>query len=243
MAHGDAVAHADGGHHEGGTAGGLDAAFYRVGQLVQIHVSGNDVAVGADHSDQGLLQVLRRVAQGVEKAPVGCPLGALGHIITAHRSCFPPFSTRPGGVPASGPVPWVLLLFQPAHHAAQLGAHLLDGVLGRHATHGQEVGLAASVGVHLRQEFGGEGTVLDLLEDLPHLLAGVLGNQAAAGAVVAVLSGVGDGVAHLAEAALVDEVDDELHLVAGLEVGHLRLVAGLHQGLEAGLDQAADAAA
>ena len=71
----------------------------------------------------------------------------------------------------------------------------------------------------------------------------LFGDQPLAGAVVAVFSGVGDGVAHLGEAALVDEVDDELHLVAGLEVGHLRLVAGLHQGLEAGLDQAADAAA
>ena len=34
-----------------------------------------------------------------------------------------------------------------------------------------------------------------------HLLAGLLGNQALAGAVVAVLGSVGDGVAHLGEAA------------------------------------------
>ena len=33
-------------------------------------------------------------------------------------------------------------------------------------------------------------------------------DQALAGAVVAVLSGVGDGVTHLGEAALVDEVND-----------------------------------
>ena len=39
-----------------------------------------------------------------------------------------------------------------------------------------------------------------------HLLAGLGGDQALAGAVIAVLSGVGDGVTHLGEAALVDHL-------------------------------------
>ena len=84
MTHGDAVAHADGGHHKGGASGGLDAALHGGSQLVQVHVAGNDVAVGADHGDQGLFQILGRVAQGVKQAAVGRPLGALCHIVTAH---------------------------------------------------------------------------------------------------------------------------------------------------------------
>ena len=107
----------------------------------------------------------------------------------------------------------------------------------------EEVGLAAALRAHLGQELGGEGAVLDLLQDLLHLLAGVLGDEALAGAVVAVLGGVGDGVAHLGEAALVDEVNDELHLMAGLKVSHLGGVASLDQRVEACLNQLADAAA
>src|SRR5699024_718390 len=72
---------------------------------------------------------------------------------------------------------------------------------------------------------------------------GLLGDQAVAGAVVGVLSGVGDRVTHLGEAALVDQVNDELHLVAGLEVGHLGSVAGLNQRVETSLDELADTAA
>ncbi len=135
------------------------------------------------------------------------------------------------------------LTFQPAHHAAQLCAHLLDGVLGLHTALSEEVDLAATVGAHLGQELGSEGAILDLGQDLLHLLAGLSGNEALAGAVVAVLSGVGDGVTHLGEAALVDEVNDELHLVASLEVGHLGLVASLDQSIETSVDELADAAA
>ena len=63
------------------------------------------------------------------------------------------------------------------------------------------------------------------------------------GHVLAVLGGVGDRVVHVGDAALVDQVDDQLHLVQALEVGHLRRVAGLHQRLEAGADQLDQAAA
>ena len=42
-----------------------------------------------------------------------------------------------------------------------------------------------------------------------------------AGVVLAVLGGVGDGVVHEVDAALVHEVDDHLHLVVALEVGEL----------------------
>jgi hypothetical protein len=81
------------------------------------------------------------------------------------------------------------------------------------------------------------------VEDLLHLGAGLLVDDPGAAGVVAELGGVGDAVAHVVEAALIDQVDDELQLVEALEVGALGLVAGLDQGLEAHLDQGADAAA
>ena len=49
---------------------------------------------------------------------------------------------------------------------------------------------------------------------------------------VAVLGRVGDREAHPGEAALVDQVDDQLQLVQALVVGDLRLVAGLDERLE-----------
>ena len=68
-------------------------------------------------------------------------------------------------------------------------------------------------------------------------------DDARAAGVVAILGGVGDGVAHVAQAALIDQVDDELQFVQALEVGDFGGVAGFDQGLEAGADQFADAAA
>ena len=61
--------------------------------------------------------------------------------------------------------------------------------------------------------------------------------------VVAPLGGVGDGVAHVGQAAAIDQVDDELELVQDFEVGALGLIAGLDQRLVARLDERADAAA
>jgi len=58
-----------------------------------------------------------------------------------------------------------------------------------------------------------------------------------------VLGGVADGVAHVVEAALVHEVDDELELVQALEVGDLGLVAGVDERLESGFHEFAGAAA
>src|SRR5205085_10395989 len=60
---------------------------------------------------------------------------------------------------------------------------------------------------------------------------------------IAVLRRVRDRVAHLGDSALVDEIDDELHLVQALEVGHLRRVARLDQSLEPRLNQRREAAA
>ncbi len=89
----------------------------------------------------------------------------------------------------------------------------------------------------------GPDALADVGEDAAHRLADVVVDDARPGGVVAELGGVGDRVAHVLQAALVHQVDDQLHLVQALEVGHLGLVAGLDQRLEAGGDQRADAAA
>ena len=75
------------------------------------------------------------------------------------------------------------------------------------------------------------------------MLLDVGSDNARAGNVVTVLGSVRAGPTLLGDTALVDQVNDQLHLVADLEVGHLRLVAGLNQGLETVLDQLGDTAA
>src|SRR5690606_21883036 len=83
----------------------------------------------------------------------------------------------------------------------------------------------------------------DLAQDLAHRLLDVGVDDARAAGEVAVLGGVAAGVALAGDAALPHQVDDQLQLVQHLEVGDLRLVAGLHQHLEAGLHQGAGATA
>ncbi len=98
MAHGDAVAHGDGGELDGGAAGGADAGLDGLGDLVQVHVAGDDLVVGADHADQGALQLLLGVAQGIEQAAVRCPFGAFFDVIAVHF--FSPFIQK--AFPAGG---------------------------------------------------------------------------------------------------------------------------------------------
>ena len=89
----------------------------------------------------------------------------------------------------------------------------------------------------------GELARLDFVEDLLHRRPRLLADHPFAAGHVAVLGGVGDRVAHPLDPLLVHQVDDQLQLVQALEVGEARVVAGLDQGLEAGLDQLGGAAA
>src|SRR3989442_4270710 len=127
----------------------------------------------------------------------------------------------------------------PGHHRPEPLADFLDGVLGVPLAHGQE---ARPVGLVLQHPFAGELARLDLDQDLLHLRLRFLADDARPPRVVAVLGGVGDGVAHVGQPALVEEVDDQLHLVHALEVSDLGLVAGLHQRLEGALNKMGDAA-
>ena len=70
-----------------------------------------------------------------------------------------------------------------------------------------------------------------------------LGDESLARAVVAVFGGVGDGISHCRKAALVDEVDDELHLVNALKVSHLGLIARFDERFKARFHELGHAAA
>src|SRR5690606_10262807 len=89
----------------------------------------------------------------------------------------------------------------------------------------------------------GELPRLDLLENLLHLLLGLFGDDPRAARVVAELRGVANAVPHVVQAALIEQVDDQLQLVHALEVRHFGLISGLDERLVAGLYQLADAAA
>ena len=66
-----------------------------------------------------------------------------------------------------------------------------------------------------------------------HFGLGLGRHDARAGDIFAVFGGVRDRIIHVGDAALIDEVDDQLHFVQAFEIGHLRRIAGLDQRLEA----------
>src|SRR5579884_712987 len=128
----------------------------------------------------------------------------------------------------------------PGHLCPQLAPDLLDEVLLLRAALGVQ---ERPAGLVLQDPGAGEGAVLNVLERLAHVLLHVLVDDLRPDEVVAELGGIGDRIAHSAQPTLGDQVHDQLHLVQALEVRQLRLVAGLHQRLEACLDQGRDAAA
>src|ERR1700683_5005318 len=100
-----------------------------------------------------------------------------------------------------------------------------------------------AAGVLVGEKALGEGAILNFLEDLLHRLAAFSIDDARTADVVAPLGRIGDGVAHVGEAAAIDEIDNELELVQALEVGTLRLIAGFNKSFVSRLNEGADAAA
>lgn len=110
-----------------------------------------------------------------------------------------------------------------------------------HTAHSQEV--RTSGRLVLRDPVAGKRTILDLAQHVLHLLAGLFGDQALAGDVIPVFSRIRDRVTHHREAAAVDQIDDQLHLMDAFEICHFRRVSGFDQRIEASLHQFADTAA
>ena len=120
------------------------------------------------------------------------------------------------------------------HAGAESGADGLDLVGGFGFA---DAGELVAAGLVFCDEFLGEGAVLDLVEEGLHGASDFRGDDARTGYVVAPLGGVGDGVAHVFEAAAVHEIDDQFELVEALEVGELGLVAGFYEDFEARFDE------
>ncbi len=83
----------------------------------------------------------------------------------------------------------------------------------------------------------GECAVLNLRQDLYHFFPDEFVNYPWPAGEVAVFGGIAHGVAHIAQAALINQVNNELKLVQDFKVGYFRLVAGLNQCLKTGLYQ------
>ncbi len=113
-------------------------------------------------------------------------------------------------------------------------------MLAAYAAHGAQLGGA---GLVLEQEFLGVLPGLDLLEDLAHFIARFLGDDARAAGEVAVFRIVRNRITHVGDAALVNQVDDQLEFMQAFEVRHFGRVPRFDQCLEAGLDQCGSAAA
>src|SRR5262249_61756418 len=94
----------------------------------------------------------------------------------------------------------------PYHLLSLPPADLLDRMIRLALSDGEE---ARAVRLVLEDPLARELARLDLVQDLPHLDLGLVAHDARAARVVAVLRGIGHGIAHVGEAALVEEVDDE----------------------------------
>ncbi len=127
------------------------------------------------------------------------------------------------------------------HHRPQLGADLLDRVGAPAARSSLEAGTTGAV---LGDPLLGEGARPGSRRGSAASRRGRASSMTRGPRVRSPYSAVSEmRVAHAGDALLVHEVDDELELVEALEVGRLRLVAGLDERLEAGLDERGQAPA
>ena len=84
MAHGNAIANTDGRNQHRGAARHADTCLDGIGQLIQVHMAGNDLTVSRNHADQRAFQLFRGIAQGIEQAAVWGALRAFFNVITSH---------------------------------------------------------------------------------------------------------------------------------------------------------------
>ena len=116
--------------------------------------------------------------------------------------------------------------FQPGHARAQLRADFFDRVAEVRL---QELRVLAPPVLGLGNPLAREFALLDFRQDLFHLLLGGLVDDARPAREIAVLGGLADEAVHLGDAALVQQIDDQLELVQALVIGDRGLIAGLDQ--------------
>src|SRR5215813_8761861 len=129
---------------------------------------------------------------------------------------------------------------QEGHHGPQARTELLDGMLLFSFALGKEVRAASFV---FGNPFLCEAAVANFCEKLLHFVASLLCDDARAGGVIAMLGGVTDGITHVAEAAAIDEINDQLQFVEAFEIGDFRLIAGVRECFETCFNELTHAAA
>src|SRR5581483_48813 len=127
---------------------------------------------------------------------------------------------------------------QPGHHGPQIATNLLYLMLRTRAPHSQEAG---TTGLILQNPARGERAILNFTQYVVHLLAYMLIDDARAGDVIAIFGGIADGVAHIVHTTLIEQIDDQFHLVHTFEVGNFRLIASFYERFKTCADQRSDA--
>ena len=85
MAHGNTVTDRDRGEHDRHAACHGDTHLDCLGNLVQIHMTGNDLVVGTDDTDHGTSSLFLSVAESIEQTPVGSCGDTFFDRITLHK--------------------------------------------------------------------------------------------------------------------------------------------------------------
>src|SRR5581483_10339481 len=109
---------------------------------------------------------------------------------------------------------YFFLLLEERHHGTKLAAHFFDGLVFGRFAHGEELVASRLV---LFDPLPRKLARLNLGENLLHFLTRLIVHDARSASVIAIFGGIGNGVAHVAEAALLNQVDDQLQLVEALE--------------------------
>ena len=94
VAHGDAVADGDGREHDRGAAAHGDADADRFRDLVEVHVTGDDLVVGADDADEGTSQFFLGETQGIVQGAMGRVLEPIDDGIFDHGDTLLPKLTE-----------------------------------------------------------------------------------------------------------------------------------------------------
>ena len=80
MPHGNTVADRNGRELNRRTACHPDASLYGLSDLVPIHMTGNDLIIGADHAYQRAVRLLLGITQRRKQRPIGRTIHALGNV-------------------------------------------------------------------------------------------------------------------------------------------------------------------
>src|ERR1700735_809765 len=116
---------------------------------------------------------------------------------------------------------------QPGHAGSQLRADLLDRVIQISL---EQLRILAAPTFVLGNPLTRKLALLNLGQNLAHLLLGGLVDHAGSAGQVAVLGRLADEAVHFGDAALMQQIDDQLQFMQAFVVRHRGLVSGLDQG-------------